>query len=190
MLHNVTKPAYVNSKSIYRSLYHGITLSEKTTRETRSNFAFRTKMGEYEVEISGTREEVLKTIEELANLMTNVYKAFETVKPKTVATLSVKTEPSKVEAVTQIYPKILRTENCDDAILRVLETDWGKWRPRTINELKEALKANGLHYSKRMFAGVLMGLVRKGKVRRWKTDAGHVYILAEKEALGIRGKAE
>jgi hypothetical protein len=28
-----------------------------------------------------------------------------------------------------------------------------------------------------------MGLVRSGKVRRWKTDAGYVYILAEKEEL-------
>ena len=167
-----------------------MTLQEKAIRETRGNFAFRTKMGEYEVEISGTHEEVLKTIEELPNLMTNVYKAFETVKPKTVATLSVKTEPSKVEAVTQKYPKILSTENCDEAILRILETDWGKWRPRTIDELKEALKANGLHYSERVFAGVLMGLVKKGKVRRWKTDTGHVYILAEKEALRLRRETE
>jgi len=177
---------YVNSKRSCRSLYHGMTLQEKVAKEGRSNFAFRTRMGEYEVEISGTHEEVLKTIEELPNLMTSVCKAFETVKPKTVATLSVKTEPSKVEAVTQKYPKILPTENCDEAILRILETDWGKWRPRTINELKEAIKANGLHYSERIFAGVLMGLVKKAKVRRWKTDAGYVYILAEKEALRLR----
>jgi len=29
----------------------------------------------------------------------------------------------------------------------------------------------------------LLGLVRKGVVRRWKTDKGYVYILAEKEVL-------
>jgi len=28
-----------------------------------------------------------------------------------------------------------------------------------------------------------MGLVKKGRVRRWKTDAGYVYILAEEEVL-------
>jgi hypothetical protein len=29
----------------------------------------------------------------------------------------------------------------------------------------------------------LLGLVRKGTVKRWKTDAGCVYILAEEEVL-------
>jgi hypothetical protein len=140
-------------------------------------------MGEYEVEINGTREEVLKTIEELPSLTVNVHKAFESLKPKTVATLTLKKEGAKEEALMQKYPKILRTEKCDEAILRILETDWGKWRPRTVTELKDALKENKLKFSGRILAGVLMGLVRKRKVRRWKTDAGYVYILAEKEAL-------
>ena len=155
----------------------------KGVREAQKNFVFRVKMGEYEVEINGTREEVLKTIEELPNLTVNVHKAFESLKPKTVATLTLKKEGAKEEALMQKYPKILRTEKCDEAILRILETDWGKWRPRTVTELKDALKENKLNFSGRILAGVLMGLVRKRKVRRWKTDAGYVYILAEKEAL-------
>lgn len=155
----------------------------KGVREAQKNFVFRVKMGEYEVEINGTREEVLKTIEELPSLTVNVHKAFESLKPKTVATLTLKKEGAKEEALMQKYPKILRTEKCDEAILRILETDWGKWRPRTVTELKDALKENKLKFSGRILAGVLMGLVRKRKVRRWKTDAGYVYILAEKEAL-------
>jgi len=158
-------------------------LQGKGVREAQKNFVFRVKMGEYEVEINGTREEVLKTIEELPNLTVNVHKAFESLKPKTVATLTLKKEGAKEEALMQKYPKILRTEKCDEAILRILETDWGKWRPRTVTELKDALKENKLNFSGRILAGVLMGLVRKRKVRRWKTDAGYVYILAEKEAL-------
>jgi hypothetical protein len=113
--------------------------------------------------------------------MPGVQKAFEGLKPKSVATLTVKQESAKEEALMQKYPKILRTEKCDEAVLRILESDWGKWRPRTVEELKGALKANELGFSGRILAGVLMGLVRKGKVRRWKTDAGYVYILAEKE---------
>ena len=155
----------------------------KGVREAQKNFVFRVKMGEYEVEINGTREEVLKTIDELPSLTVNVHKAFESLKPKTVATLTLKKEGAKEEALMQKYPKILRTEKCDEAILRILETDWGKWRPRTVTELKDALKENKLNFSGRILAGVLMGLVRKRKVRRWKTDAGYVYILAEKEAL-------
>jgi len=141
-------------------------------------------MGEYELELSGDREEVLRTVkEELPSLVADVYRAFEGLRPKTVATLTVKKEAAKEEAVTQKFPKILSTEKCDEAVLRILETDWGKWRPRTLEELKEALKANGLVFPGQILSGVLLGLVRKGKIRRWKTDAGHVYILAEKEAF-------
>jgi len=162
-----------------------MTLKGKAVRERQGNFVFRVKIGEYEFEINGAREEVLKTIGELPSLIPDVYKAFEGLKPKAGATLVVKAEAeaAKEEALVQKYPRISRTEKCDEAVLRVLETDWGKWRPRTITELKDALKANGLNFSGRILAGVLVGLVRKGKVRRWKTDAGYVYILAEKEAL-------
>jgi hypothetical protein len=149
----------------------------------RGSFAFRVKMGEYEVEINGNHEEVLKTIKELPSLMADVYKAFEGLKPRTTATLTVKKAAAKKETPARKYPKILRAKSSSEAILNVLETDWGKWRPRTVSELKEALKANGLRYPGRTFSGVLTGLVKKGKVRRWKTDAGYVYILAEEENL-------
>lgn len=155
----------------------------KVVREAEISFGFRVRMGEYEVEVSGTREEVLKTIEELPRLMAGVYKAFEGLKPKTVATLTVKKEAAKEEAAVRKYPRILHTEDCGEAVLRVLESDWGKWRPRTVVELKEALRASGLSFSGREVAGVLLGLVRKGRIRRWRTDAGCVYILAEKEAV-------
>jgi len=162
-------------------MYGGLSLQGKGVREVSGSFVFRVKIGEYEVEINGSREDVLRTIEELPGLMGNVHKAFESVKPKAVATVTVKKEAAKEEVLMQKYPKVLQTENCGEAVLRILESDWGKWRPRTIGELKEALKANELSYSGRILAGVLLGLVRKGAVRRWKTDAGHVYILAEKE---------
>jgi hypothetical protein len=165
-------------------------LPGKKTKTSHVGFGFRAKVGEYEIEINGNREEVLKTIEDLPSLMGNVHKAFESVKPRKVATLTVKTEAAKDERTpSQKYPRISFTESYDEAVLRILETDWGKWRPRTIDELKEALKANGMDYPGRTLAAVLMGLVKKEKIRRWNTDAGNVYILAEKEALGLRGEA-
>jgi hypothetical protein len=144
-------------------------------------------MGEYEVEIQGKREDVLKTLQDMPSLIDNVNKAFENVKPKKITTLTVKTEPAKEEDKSQKYPKISPTENYEEAIIKVLETDWGKWRPRTIDELRDALKANGMDYPGRMLAGILMGLVKNEKIRRWNTDAGYVYILAEKEAFRTRG---
>jgi len=175
---------YVNSKRTQHFIYFGITLPKKTVKKISNEpFAFRVKTGKYEVEIRGEREEVLKTIKELSTLMADIHKAFETPKPKTTATLTVKTVAKKEETSTQKYPKIVTTEDCNEAILNILATDWGKWRPRTIRELKEALKANKMQYPGRTLAGVLLGLTNKGKIRRWKTDTGCVYILAEKEVL-------
>jgi len=156
----------------------------------QEHFTFRVKLGEYEVQLEGTREEVVKTIEELPELINKVKKAFENVKPKTVATLTVKTEPSKENKQTQKYPKILPTENCEEAVIRILETEYGKWRPRIMNELSEALQANELNYPKRILIGALNNLARKGKIRRWNTDAGFVYILVEKDAIEARGEAK
>jgi hypothetical protein len=164
-------------------------LKGKTARKTGNNFALRVKMGECEVEIIGDREEVLGTIEELPQLVVNVGKAFESAKPKTVATLTVKTEASKKETNSQNYPKVSLTENCEQDVIKVLQTDWGKWRPRTIDELGDALEANGQNYGARVLAAALNGLVKKEAVRRWNTDAGFVYILVEKETLNLKGEA-
>jgi len=179
-------------------VYHGITLpnkkiEEKKTEEKHEGFSFRVKIGEYEVEIRGTHEEVTKTIENLPNLVINVNKAFESAKPKTVATLTVKTEAvpkAAPEAPAQTYPKITSPASCEEAVLRFLETDWGKWRPRTMEELQEAIKANGLKYSGRTLGATLDALADKGMVRRWNTNTGFVYILAEEKSSSSGGKSK
>lgn len=156
-----------------------------------SGFAFRVKIGDYEVEIRGTHEEVTKTIENLPNLVINVHKAMENVKPKTVATLTVKTEPAskqEAEAPTKAYPKITVPANSAEAITRILETDWGKWRPRTVEELKDAIRANDLKYKSKELTETLDKLAEKGVVRRWNTNTGFVYILAEKKPRSSGGQ--
>jgi len=129
-------------------------------------FSFRIKMGEQEIEISGTREEVIKTIEDLPGLVACVSKAFESTK-NSVATS---------ESVTSTYPSI-SSSSCSEAVLELFGTDWGK-QPRTLTELGEALKANAVHYPSTTLSGVLAWLVRKNKIKRWKTDKGYVYVLA------------
>jgi hypothetical protein len=171
-------------------------IKQKKTSEKPEGFAFRIKLGEYEVEIKGTQEEVAKTIANLPVLVTNIHKAFENAKPKTVTTLTVKTEPpaKAKEAVpktpAQSYPKITSATNCEDAVLRLLETDWGKWRPRTMEELKEVIKANELKYPPRILTTTLKELADKGMVRRWNTNTGFVYILAEEKPLSSGGEAQ
>jgi hypothetical protein len=159
-------------------------LSIKKSKTVSKNFSFRLKLGEYEVEVGGTREEVLKTIENLPSLMGSINKAFESLKPRKVATLTVKTEAPKGNNLSsESYPQITSTESVNEAVLRILETDWGKWRPRTLEELRGALKANGQGYPAKALATVLQDLVKEEKIRRWNTDTGYVYILAEKEAF-------
>jgi hypothetical protein len=162
-----------------------VNLGGRAAKPSEGEFSFRVKVGDYEVEVKGSRDDVLKTVRDLPNLMPDVSRAFENLKPKTAATVIVKTPVSTVkeESPVEKYPKIPKVENCSEAVLKILESDWGKWRPRTLAELKAALAANNLDFPGRTLAGDLLGLVRKGVVRRWKTDKGYVYILAEKEVL-------
>jgi hypothetical protein len=167
-----------------------IDLPKNTSDEKEKNFSLRVKLGEQEVELNGTRSEVMKTIQELPSLMNNIQKAFEIAKPKTIATLTVKTQDVKEEtsAQKQKYPQINPSENLAGAILDILKSEWGKWRPRTIDELKETLKANGVNSESRILAKVLSDLAQKGVVRRWNTDSGFVFILAEKEISSAKGE--
>lgn len=148
-------------------------------------FSIRVRVGEYEVEVKGSRSEVLDAIKELPNLIPSFSKAFENLKAKeaTVAVKAPVPAVAKTESPVEQYPRIPKAESCSEALLKVLESDWGKWRPRTVTELKEALAANNLHFPGRTLAADLLALVRKGVVRCWKTDKGYVYILAEKEVL-------
>jgi hypothetical protein len=136
-------------------------------------FSLRVKFGSHEIEISGTREEVMKTIEELPHVIASVSKAFDAV--------NIEVSASK-PAASAAYPAISSVANCSEAVLKILETGWGKRQPRSLPELVKVLKANALHYPSTTLSGVLVWLVKKGKVKRWKTDKGYVYALTEKEA--------
>lgn len=147
-------------------------------------FTIRIKIGQNEVEISGSQREVLKTIEDLPSLVENISKVFTGKNTKETIT-----EKAKATAVVlassvplKMYPSIKKAKNCSQAVLKLLETEWGAWRPRTLSEMVKALKANAVNYPPTTLSGVLSWLVKKGKVKRWKTDAGYVYILAKKEA--------
>jgi hypothetical protein len=167
-------------------------LQRKLVEGKDEGFSFRVKIGEYEVELSGSHRDVMKTIERLPILITNVNKAFDSVRPKTIAKITVKTtgstQDSKSSETSKSFPKIASTENTQDAVLHILESEWGKWRPRTVEELNDAMKANGLQFPGRVIESVLEGLSEKGLVRRWNTNTGFVYILAEQQNFNSEGE--
>jgi hypothetical protein len=152
-------------------------------------FSLRVRFGEYEIELGGTKKEVLETLNDLSALVAKITKAFEEAKFKPVTqpetkplTVRIASAPVNASVSSIPIPVIQPAKQFSHAILNLLETDWGRWRPRTMPEIIEALKANGVHYPATTLSGVLTWLVKKGKVRRWKTDEGYVYILAEKGA--------
>ncbi len=144
-------------------------------------FSLRVRLGQYEVEISGSREDVLKTVEDLPNLVTVVSEAFA----QAGASIKVADAQSSRDSVPAAstrpsgsYPSIQSSGNCSDAVLKLLETDWGRSTPKTLPELVEAMRVNAIHFPVTTLSGVLNWLVRKGRVKRWKTDKGYVYVLA------------
>lgn len=160
--------------------------------EKSEGFSLRVKMGEYEVELSGAHKDVMKTMKNLPTLISDINKAFESVKPA-IATITVNndSEPTaNSETAPQDYPKIPPAETAEDAILKALESDWGKWRPRTVDELKEAMKFNKRDYPGLVLPSILEALVEKGLVKRWNTNDGFVYILADVKDEEVEGKIE
>ncbi len=168
-----------------------ITVQKKLVDEKAEGFFIRVKLGDYEVELSGTHGEVMKTLKSLPTLISNVNKAFEVVKPKTVATITVKTAEATSASETspiQSYPKIASTVKPEEAILKALASEWGKWRPRTMEELNEVMKFNNLKYPGLVLPSILEALVERGLVKRWNTNQGFVYILAEQNNMETNGE--
>lgn len=150
-------------------------------------FSLRVRLGQYEVEISGTREDVLRTVNDMPNLVAIISEAFSKAQLTEAQSNNLggqsashkSTPQSRSASVAAGYPSIQSSGGCSDAVVRLLSTDWGKMAPRTLPEIIEAMRVNAVHYPVTTLSGVLNWLVRKGRVKRWKTEKGYVYVLAQ-----------
>lgn len=144
----------------------------------RLPFRLKVKIGDMEVELGGDREEVLSTLDQLSGIVNKVSNAFE------IESSSFVDPPEQIEVEASSfleYPKISRTSKCGDAVVALLSTEWGK-NPRTISELREAMEANAIFFPKTTLSGVLVWLVKKGRIRRWKDKKrGYLYVINEPE---------
>ena len=142
-------------------------------------FRLKVKIGEMEVELGGEKQEVLSTLNDLKEIVDKVTIAFDG-GPRPEARL---VEPATAEAAEFLkYPKIPRTNQCSEAVVSLLSTDWGK-TPRPIGQLREAMEANAVFFPKTTLSGVLVWLVKKGQLRRWKDKKrGYLYVVNEPEA--------
>ncbi len=130
-----------------------------------------------EVELGGEREEVLETLEDLDLIIDKVSKAFNAELPTGKRTQ----KKGKKESQVKKFPNIDRTSQCSEAVESLLATDWGK-TPRAIGELREAMEANAIFFPKTTLSGVLVWMVKKGTLRRWKDKKrGYQYVLNRQE---------
>lgn len=138
-----------------------------------SPFHLKIRIGDHEVEIGGTKEEVMSTLDDLDSIIDKVSLAF---KEKAAIGKVKQKKNGDVE-----YPKITHTTQCSEAIITLLGLEWGK-TPRTIGELREAMEANAIFFPKSTISGVLSWLIKKGSLRRWKDKKrGYLYVLNERE---------
>jgi len=132
---------------------------------TTPQFTLRVRIGDQEVELGGTREEVMAALEDLEKIINKVSNAFGS-DSRAVEKIMADKPSSKA-----VYPLISQTPKCSEAVLNLLRTDWGK-EPRTLSELKEGMGANAIHFPSSTLSGTLNWLVKKGKLRRWKGESG------------------
>lgn len=77
-------------------------------------------------------------------------------------------------------PLMPSVKGCSDAIKILMGTDWGR-QPRSMNEIKKALEANALYFSKGSLSGTLTVMTKRGELRRVKENGRWRYLSKEKD---------
>ncbi|MCX6648126.1 MAG: hypothetical protein NTV61_01875 [Candidatus Bathyarchaeota archaeon] len=131
-----------------------------------------------EVELGGEKAEVLSALDELPSIVEKVSASFQGEAMAHRQRQKKQQERPESEAL----PQIPRTTQCSEAVTSLLTNNWGK-TPRTIAELREAMEANAVFFPKTTLSGVLVWLVKKGTVRRYKDKKrGYLYTLNQPES--------
>ncbi len=141
-------------------------------------FTIRLKISDCEMELTGSRTEVMQTLDELPQIVGKVVEAFNLPQE---AKLRPPQQQEAVEAAPQEFPAITAQvgTSCPDAIVSVLSTGWGREKPRYLNEILEAMKVNALHFPEGTVKGRLTDLTKRGMLRRIKGEKGYGYVMAK-----------
>ena len=145
---------------------------------TEECFSIRVRIGNCEIELSGKKDEVMATLNDLPRIMETVSESFEVIQKEQYRVSSPEEEPGKLGVVERVeaLPTIPKPSGPSDAIINLLSTEWGR-TPRIWQEINEALVTNAIYYSKGSITGTLTNLTKKNKLRRIRTEKGYGYIL-------------
>ena len=135
-------------------------------------FTIKIKAKDNEIELSGSKEDVMDALNNINDIITKVTRTF--------------TNPSPVQSTLQIpqttskskFPSISVSPDtpCPDTILKILATEWGREKPRRLRELLEAMKVNAIHYPIGTVKGRLTDMTKKGYLRRVREGREYAYI--------------
>jgi len=137
-------------------------------------FTVRIRIGSNEIEVSGSPEDVVRTLGNVSDLISKVTTAFgNTPNPPQVQ------DSEEVIQLSEEFPSVAidPSTSCPDAIIQLLSTDWGRRKPRTLGELLAAMKVNAMHYPEGTVKGRLTDLTKRGVLRRIRSGRGYEYIL-------------
>ena len=73
-------------------------------------------------------------------------------------------------------PQLTPGIGCSEAVREMLQSNWGRKEPRSMNEITEVLEENALYFPKGTISGVLTGLVKRGQLRRLKKGNVWAYV--------------
>ena len=133
-------------------------------------FTIKIRLGNKEIELSGSKEDVLEALNNFPTIMKQVTHAFNTGPKKTLA------EPIQVGGEKPPSISVDPDTPCPEAILKLLSTEWGREKPRKLRELLEVMKINAIHYPVGTVKGRLTDLTKKGLLRRVKEGREYGYI--------------
>jgi hypothetical protein len=135
-------------------------------------FTIKIKAKDNEIELSGSKEDVMDALNNINDIMAKVTRTF--------------TNPSTVQSTLQVPPSTTKRKfpsisvspdtPCPDTILKLLSTDWGREKPRRLRELLEAMKVNAIHYPIGTVKGRLTDMTKKGFLRRVREGREYAYI--------------
>ncbi|MEM0117863.1 MAG: hypothetical protein QXV32_05400 [Conexivisphaerales archaeon] len=133
----------------------------------------RVKLGDREVEVEGSKEEVGEFFSSIPDIFARLGAGRES--------------NSAAKANEQVHEQTLqhqlpeltfgKGESLPSIILKLFSSGWGR-QPRKLLEVKDSLETFGLIYPKQSVAVALLRLAKEGKLRRFKQPDGEfVYTL-------------
>jgi len=139
-------------------------------------FKIRVRIDGKEVELSGSREDVMTALEDLSTIVNKVSDAFSRA---TTITTPIHVTPEAESEGAEAFPTVTIPPDapCPEVLTSLLSTEWGRNKPRTLNDLLEVMKVNAIHYPIGTVKGRLTDLTKRGALRRIRTNEGYGYIL-------------